>query len=1664
MSVPVTTASRLDSLLTSSDSLLSELRASALACAAPAEEGVPSSSASLRESVGAALAAFASIGSGALRLQQPELRYALSSRRIVGAPGLARLPSYRAHAVESGLAGCAAGGGGSGASLPPLSAPATPLRPVVANNTPVGVRSPLSAAVSAATPRSSAPGSPPRSPQLRSPPRSPRSAATSLGSRALAALAAHPPPSVFVPALAALPIATLAHRGGVLPAAGGLDAAALDRACVVRRSGTAAAALAAALQAAGVHAGVKPRATSAAVVSTLPFISPSTGFGAAVVGASGAVYASGAALSVASGGAGGGTGGDAVGDTVGDAVSDAGSGAGACSGGLADAPLLAALGDAIAVGGESAVELIVLVCVAPVFPDAPAAARLLAPGASAASRCASVVGDAPLLVGAFLCGRGSGGRGEMPLAAFLGSTYGVCPPALRLGSGEVPLAPAAPEATAQAEAVRDCAWEGVVARYRTGRGDDGRGDDRGLVQRLGDAYAAHATPVPLEFTAAAAPRRYAGDAHRAGAASGGVVADGSARAAAAAATLGHLDTHVPPRSLALVLWEAMGRRDPRGAAAAAAGDGASAEPGVPLWLRSATWAWLDRRADAAALAARGSALTSGGSGGRLDSLRGGARAHSAGAGGSGGSSAAAPPPLRWGEVQDAFIAICMGGASPAWEQFAAPPAEAEGAAENSVPPSPVPSAPFTPHAALPPALPLLSSADGRGLLGRRGITAALGAAPIVAGVTHTLVGGSVAALPRSQRRSLSPGGRAALTRSHRPPRAVLALGKSPLDAAAMVVAAETRRREATAAVAAAAVPPVAPPAPLLASASEQSLAALSPAVQRFLTHPGPFDAGADDAAQPRDAVLAPLPPPSAALVDTLPLLEHLAGLHPATRAALHPQQTLRLWHCFVDAARGAAPLVVSDASGAAAAALPRQHPVLTARAQAPPASAAACAAAYATALGSLRLDAPALLALCARLGYASLPPLPPAAASWPAHASLRTPQPPVLLDELAGEAAAFVEQRGGTLAFGDACDFVVSELTAGGDAHAAAHARALRAEAVWSAQAGVAASARAHAAATDALRSTLGLGPTPPSVPLAGVGAGGYATVPVVDARTGLVVSVAPFASDGVGGFDDMPLRGFRDGAACAVAVHMVDGWLGAPGSDPWYARGSGPLLDYEVYATRVLLAQPSIVPADVPAPAPVPPPAPASVSSLPPSSARAAAARMAAASAIQPLSAAAGPDAPQPSAPAPQALEASSAPSVAPAAAELPALTDTAPLAVAAAAVDESTPYFSLGARVFARFRGGSKAFPGTITGAQLAPRGVGGATPRALYTVAYDDGDIERDVPAKFVRATAPGVARPAPHVAESTERANSISAATGTASLSVSGAATPAEALQTESVAPELAASSVPAVAGTPVLVATTEAPAIAAAVEAAAAPCFPAPVSGLVTSAVPVQLSEAPAAVSPSVGAAEANRAALPAPVTSCLSEAALSGPISVTTAGAPAESNTGGDGTAPHAASAPALVAAAEPFAVDPEPSPPTPRDTSGAVASAIASVPDVVAPSESSSVSASLAPASAAPLSQGVAGASGGSTAADAVATVASTAAAPLPLELTALPLAVQRPESKDADNEDPHGVAAPESASVNVSFSDVDSVFPHGARSSSVPHHRRASTSLTSALRKSNE
>ena len=36
-------------------------------------------------------------------------------------------------------------------------------------------------------------------------------------------------------------------------------------------------------------------------------------------------------------------------------------------------------------------------------------------------------------------------------------------------------------------------------------------------------------------------------------------------------------------------------------------------------------------------------------------------------------------------------------------------------------------------------------------------------------------------------------------------------------------------------------------------------------------------------------------------VDAVPIIESVAGLHPDTQRLLHPQQVLRLFHCFLDA-------------------------------------------------------------------------------------------------------------------------------------------------------------------------------------------------------------------------------------------------------------------------------------------------------------------------------------------------------------------------------------------------------------------------------------------------------------------------------------------------------------------------------------------------------------------------------------------------------------------------------------------------------------------------------------------------------------------------------------------------------------------------------------------
>ena len=67
----------------------------------------------------------------------------------------------------------------------------------------------------------------------------------------------------------------------------------------------------------------------------------------------------------------------------------------------------------------------------------------------------------------------------------------------------------------------------------------------------------------------------------------------------------------------------------------------------------------------------------------------------------------------------------------------------------------------------------------------------------------------------------------------------------------------------------------------------------------------------------------------------------------------------------------------------------------------------------------------------------------------------------------------------------------------------------------------------------------------------------GAPVVPVVDAG-GNVVYVPPYP--------EMPVVG--GGTATACTFHMVDGWKGPPGSDPWYTSG----MDYSAYAEKVLL------------------------------------------------------------------------------------------------------------------------------------------------------------------------------------------------------------------------------------------------------------------------------------------------------------------------------------------------------------------------------------------------------------------------------------------------------------------------------------------------------------
>ena len=453
---------------------------------------------------------------------------------------------------------------------------------------------------------------------------------------------------------------------------------------------------------------------------------------------------------------------------------------------------------------------------------------------------------------------------------------------------------------------------------------------------------------------------------------------------------------------------------------------------------------------------------------------------------------------------------------------------------------------------------------------------------------------------------------------------------------------------------------------------------------------------------PTSSFSIPSPPPLA-MIDCVPLLESTAKLHADTLAVLHPAQTLRLWHCFIDAAGGLAPLAAANttsSSSNAAIAIPRQHPVLT---NGPSKYAFLKEPTLTKSLTSTRVLLPELLAFCARLGYN-----------------------PLLLPRVRSDAATLISERGNLrgVTFADACDFVAGVFLRGDDAHNGASSLSTRAVAIASAQCELAIKSAETAAAADVLRASVGLTPRRSVTAWGGVnidtlaaGAaavkttgifsdGGaavtslYMAVPIIG-RDGVMVSIPPIP------LDKTAITGIRDGRACPVLMHMIDGWLGPPGTDPWYQAES---MNYELYATKVLRTAPSIE-----AVMPVPHIDTETVIQLPPP-----------------------PTAPEPIVATVSGLVTERERSASSVVEAISLATETLPLSP-----PQPSHPFSLGTTIFARFKGGDTAYRGTVAGVRLVRlRDKSSSSTAAIcyYSIAYEDGDEEDNVAAHFVRYRGP------------------------------------------------------------------------------------------------------------------------------------------------------------------------------------------------------------------------------------------------------------------------------------------------------------------------------------
>jgi cytidine deaminase len=360
-------------------------------------------------------------------------------------------------------------------------------------------------------------------------------------------------------------------------------------------------------------------------------------------------------------------------------------------------------------------------------------------------------------------------------------------------------------------------------------------------------------------------------------------------------------------------------------------------------------------------------------------------------------------------------------------------------------------------------------------------------------------------------------------------------------------------------------------------------------------------------------------------MDAVPIIETAANLHDDTRRLLHPQQVLRLFHVFLDASvstsnddfRTTGPLqpmnpddsfkLLGSQTQFKGGSLDSSFVMNAMSHHGEVSMLSSCKNSQAVMSGevikrevsSTRLNIKMLTSASRRLGYFGT--------------------------VVEAECSRLISARGNTtnennnnhnsakISFSDFADFVAGVFQHGSMAHSTACAAANRASAIAAAQVQLSQLAQVQAAQANALRVSLGLPASSTihsSEKIDNVNSSIWKPIPVVDSR-GNVVFINPVLTNrstadvGVvtlpnlsgssllgiptdimnASFTNMNSSSFvsppgtyfpanvRDGCVLPVSIHMVDDWLGAPGTDPWYTSG----LDYDTYAVRVLRKQSSI-------------------------------------------------------------------------------------------------------------------------------------------------------------------------------------------------------------------------------------------------------------------------------------------------------------------------------------------------------------------------------------------------------------------------------------------------------------------------------------------------------